>query len=163
MLREAKERVTLAFRNPNKAWVVAELDKLHTEWLAWGEHAKSIPDHVYDKNSKAECFADGEENMHKHDILREKTLVFLDNNIQGHDFMRCQSEGRPFEIKSARLRVKVPHRLHELEILKTCLQYAEVPEGFWKEQGKKLVKKLAEVAPDKAADVAASWLRNPAD
>jgi hypothetical protein len=54
----------------------------------------------------------------------------------------------------SRLRIKVPHRIHELEILCKCLQYALVPEGFWIEQGKKLVSKRADVGPEKAADVA---------
>jgi hypothetical protein len=161
MRREKLEKQALAFKNPNKAWVTAELEKLHREWLAWGNHVATIEDHPYNKNTQAECYADGVENMQRHDRLREKTLVFLDNNIQGHNFMQSQSEGRPFENNVARLRSKVPHRIHELEILRDCLQYALVPEGFWKEQGKKLVKRIADVAPEKAADIAASYLRNP--
>jgi hypothetical protein len=88
-------------------------------------------------------------------------LVFLDNNIQGHDFMRSQSEGEPWEDRLGRLRVKVPHRTHELAILRECLQYASVPDGFWREQGKTLVTKLAGAAPDKAIEIAAAYLRNP--
>jgi len=158
---EKRQRQALAFKTSNKAWATAELEKLYREWLEWGAYVATIEDHPYNRNTQAECFADGGANMQRHDRLREKTLVFLDNNIQGHDFMRSQSEGEPFEDKSSRLRVKVPHRIHELEILRECLQYALVPEGFWKEQGKKLVKKIAEVGPEKAADVAASYLRNP--
>lgn len=161
MPREKRQRQPLGFKTTNRTWVIAELEKLYREWLAWGANVARIEDHPYNRNTQAECFADGVENMQRHDRLREKTLVFLDNHIQGHDFMRSQSEGEPFEDKLSRLRIKVPHRIHELEILRECLQYALVPEGFWKEQGKKLVQKIAEVGPEKAADVATSYLRNP--
>jgi hypothetical protein len=33
MPREKKPRVPLAFKNANKAWVIAELEKLWQEWL----------------------------------------------------------------------------------------------------------------------------------
>lgn len=156
-----KERQLLAFRNSNKAWVMAELEKLYGEWVIWGEFVETIEDHPYDRNSQAECYADGKENMKRHRILREKTLVFLDNNIQGHDFMLSQTEIVPFEDNLSRLRSKVPHRLEELEILRESLRYALVPDGFWKEQGKSLAKKIVEVGPEKAAEVATSYLRNP--
>jgi hypothetical protein len=42
------------------------------------------------------------------------------------------------------------------------MKYARVPDGFWKEQGKKLVAKIAEVGSGKVADVAEKLLRNPA-
>ncbi len=151
----------LSIRNPNAAWVTSELAKLYSEWKAWHDYVLTIEDHDYDRNTHAECYADGVENIRKHEILRAKTLAFLDNNIEGHDFMLSNQYELPYEDNMGRLRTKLPHRIHELDILIASLQYAAVPEGFWKEQGKKMVEQLATVAPEKAADAAASWLRNP--
>ncbi|TIM22896.1 MAG: hypothetical protein E5Y74_07995 [Mesorhizobium sp.] len=161
MALRKKTREPLAFKNPNKAWVIAELLKIYAEWKAWGEFVKQIVDHPYDRNTQMECFADGEENLDKNEVLVAKTLTFLDNNISGHNFMFSNEYEEPWENRTARLGARVPHHLHQLDILQASLQYAVVPDGFWKEQGKKLVEDVRKAAPDKAADVAASWLRNP--
>jgi len=156
-----KMREPLAFKNPNRSWVVAELRKLYGEWKSWSLKVGEIEDHPYNKNTEAECFADGRENMHTHRILQTRTLTFLDNNIQGHDFMLSNQYEEPYEDIMGRLKSKVPYRVQELEVLMASLEYALVPDSFWKEQGKKMVENLATVAPEKAADTAASWLRNP--
>ncbi len=161
MAYKRKKREALAFKNPNRAWVVAELEKLYREWEAWGEFVKTIKDHPYDRNTHAECYADGVENLDKHDILREKTLTFLDNNIQGHNFMLPNEYEVPFEDRLGRLQARVPHRIKELRVLRASLEYALVPDGFWKEQGKTLVATVKDLPPEAAADIAASYLRNP--
>lgn len=158
---DRKKSERLEILNPNSAWVVAELEKLRAEWVSWKEAVDQIEDHPYDRNTHAECFADGEENLRKHEILRTKTLTFLDNNIRGHNFMFSNEYERPYEDNLGRLKGRVAYRLHELDILAACLQYALVPDGFWKEQGKKMIEQLARTAPEKAVDAAASWLRNP--
>ena len=156
-----KQAARLEITNANAAWVTAELQKLYAEWIEWNKFAERIEDHPYDKSSQADCFADGRDNLQKHEILRTKTLTFLDNNLRGHNFMLSNEYDRPFENNLLRLRDRVPHRVHELNILIASLQYAIVPDGFWKEQGKKMVEQLAMTGPEKAIDVAASWLRNP--
>lgn len=161
MAYRRKIREPLAFKNPNRAWVMTELEKLYKEWKVWSAFVTTIEDHPYDHRTHAECFADGVENIDKHDILRTKTLVFLDNNIQGHDFMSSNEYEEPFEDNMGRLRAKVPHRVKELDILIASLEYATVPDGFWTEQGKSLLEKIRDKAPDTALEIAASYLKNP--
>ena len=156
-----KKREALAFKNPNRAWVMAEFQKLSDEWEDWEKCCQTIKDHPYDRNTQSEVFADGVENMERHEILRTKTLTFLDNNIQGHNFMLSNVYEEPFESDDLRLRVKVPHRTRVLGVLMASLEYALVPDGFWTERGKAFAKAIAN-APDKIiAEVAARWLRNP--
>jgi hypothetical protein len=45
--------------------------------------------------------------------------------------------------------------------LSACVEYARVPDGFWKSRGKQLVEAVAKVGPEKAAEIAASYLKNP--
>ena len=73
--------------NSKKAWVVNELDGLISEWESWQLEVAQIKDHPYDTNTQSNVFADGEENMDKHEILQTKTLTFLNNNIRGHGFI----------------------------------------------------------------------------
>ncbi|MEX1035358.1 MAG: hypothetical protein WDZ54_05340 [Sneathiella sp.] len=156
-----EKREPLAFKNPNRAWVINELLKLNREWEGWAKYIQTIEDHSYDKNRQAECFADGVENIDAHDILRTKTLTFLDNNIQGHNFMMSNEYKDPYEDKLSRLRNKVPDRIKELKILIASLEYASVPDGFWKEQGKSLIQKIKDKGPEAAAKIAESYLKNP--
>lgn len=100
--------------------------------------------------------------MLKHEVLQAKTLTFLNNNIRGHGFIRG-FDGRHIDRTDLRLRIRVEHRLRDLEILRACLQYAKVPEAFWKQKGKELVDRLLDKSGDAAIDVAASYLKNPMD
>ena len=84
-----------------------------------------------------------------------------EDSIQGHNFMLSNEYEEPFERNDLRLRVKVPHRIRELKILMASLEYALVPDGFWMERGKILVETITGKAPEKAVEIAASWLRNP--
>jgi hypothetical protein len=146
--------------NPNRPWVVSELEKLYAEWLLWQEQIKGIVDQPYDRNTQSEVFADGEDMMHNHDLLQAKTLTFLNNNIRGHGFI-CGFDGRGVDRTDLRLRIRVKHRLHNLNMLRASLVYAKVPESFWKQKGKELVEKLVKKTGDAAIEVAASYLKNP--
>lgn len=130
MAYQKKTREALALKNSNRAWVMDQLGKLFKEWEAWEEYVQTIEDHPYDRNTQSEIFADGVENIDKHDILRTKTLIFLDNNIQGHNFMLSNEYEEPFERNDIRLRLRVPHRIKDLRVLMASLEYALVPDGF---------------------------------
>jgi hypothetical protein len=47
----------------------------------------------------------------------------------------------------------VPGWIHRLETLSACIEYARVPDGYWKVKGKQLVDAVMK-APDKAVDIA---------
>jgi hypothetical protein len=150
----------LEITNPNRAWVVAELEQLHFEWLAWQREVEKIVDQPYDRRTQSEVFADGEAMMRRHDVLQAKTLTFLNNNVRGHGFIRG-FDGRGIDRTDLRLRVRVTHRLHQLDMLQASLQYAKVPESFWKQKAKELLDSVAKKTGDAAIDVAASYLKNP--
>jgi hypothetical protein len=67
----------------------------------------------------------------------------------------------PHEDVTSRLPRKIDTWRRRLEKLSACAEYARVPEGFWKSKGKQLVDKLATTTPEKAIEVAASYLKNP--
>lgn len=150
----------LEITNPNRAWVVAELEQLYAEWLAWQREVENIVDQPYDRRTQSEVFADGERMMRRHDVLQAKTLTFLNNNVRGHGFIRG-FDGQGIDRTDLRLRVRVKHRLHQLDILQASLQYAKVPESFWKQKAKELLDNVAKKTGDAAIDVAASYLKNP--
>ncbi|WP_243384122.1 hypothetical protein [Geothrix alkalitolerans] len=152
--------VNLELTNPNQAWVVAELEKLYLEWSDWQQQVLQIVDQPFDRNTHSEVYADGEGMMLKHEILQAKTLTFLNNNVKGHGFI-CGFDGRHIDRTDLRLSIRVKHRLAELEILKACLQYAKVPDAYWKQKGKEMVEHLAKKSGDAAIDAAASYLKNP--
>jgi hypothetical protein len=81
-------REIFALVNPNKAWVVNELDTLRREWVLWLETSQTLglsPD--FNPMTGTEAIKDGFENRHKHELLREKTLVFIGNNFSGYSFL----------------------------------------------------------------------------
>lgn len=155
-----KQINNLAFTSPNRAWVVTELDKLLDQWLAWESEVAEIAEQPYDKNTQLNVFADGEGNMEHHDILQAKTLTFLNNNLIGHGFVK-DFDDRSCDRTDLRLKIRVKHRLKELRILKVCLEYARVPESYWREKGKELLDKIVDKGSETAIDVAASYLKNP--
>lgn len=146
--------------NPNRAWVVSELEKLYATWVSWQVDVAQIIDQSYDRNTQSEVFADGEDSMRKHDVLQAKTLTFLNNNIRGHGFIHG-FDGTQIDRNDLRLHIRVKHRMHQLDMLRASLEYARVPEAFWKEKGKELVQKLVKKTGDAAVDIAASYLKNP--
>jgi len=146
--------------NPNKGWVVIELDRLLSEWESWAEQVGRIVDQPYDLNTQLDVFADGEDMMHKHEILQAKTLTFLNNNIKGHGFIKG-FDGRHCDRTDVRLRHRVKHRIQQLRILHACLEYARVPESFWKQKGKQLIQNIVNKGTDAAIEIAAKYLKNP--
>lgn len=114
-----------ALINPNREWVIAELGRLRDEWIAWQETAAKIGDHSYDPRTHSDAFADGEANMRYHDILQTKTLAFLSANIKNHGFIEG-FDGNGCDRTDLRIPYRVRHRLHELDALRSSLEYAIV-------------------------------------
>jgi hypothetical protein len=106
----------------------------------------------------SEVYADGEDNIKKHRILQEKTLVFMENNIAGHGFIRGR-DGTKIDRNDLRLKIRVKHRVDDLDELRACLPYAKVPEGHWKAKAKEMLDRTIGKAPDLATDIAAKYLQ----
>ncbi|MGD0185941.1 MAG: hypothetical protein ABSC25_11920 [Roseiarcus sp.] len=122
---QAKLRETLAFKNSNKAWVIKELDALIREWRAWQREVDQLGDDPYNPldPKPGRVFADGEENTRNHSILQAKTLEFLETSIAGHGFI-CGRDGTKIDRTDLRLKIRVKHRIYDLDELRACLQYA---------------------------------------
>lgn len=161
-MRRMEARPIFSIANPNKGWVVKELDKLRKEWADWLDVAQSLNDSSdYNPETCAECIKDGRDNIRKHAVLREKTLVFIGNQFGGYEFLFEDWPDHPHEDNLSRLRVIVPTWIHRLEKLTACIEYARLPDGFWTTKGKQLVDKIIQVGPEKGAELATSWLKNP--
>lgn len=117
------------FKNPDRKWVVMELDKLRDEWAAWQESVAAIGDHPYDPRTHSDVFADGEANMRHHSILQAKTLTFLNTNIENHGFIDG-FDGNGCDRTDLRLSYRVKHRLHALDALRVSLEYAQAPDSI---------------------------------
>ena len=162
MPREVEVRPIFAITNPNTAWTVAELDRLRQEWADWFEISKALPNSPdYDPKTCSEAIKDGFANRRKHEVLREKTLVFIGNNFSGYDFLFFDWDTHPHESNTSRLATIIPSWVQRLETLSACIGYARVPDSFWKAKGKQLVDAVANKAPESAIEIAASYLRNP--
>lgn len=163
--REVERAPELAIKNPNKAWVSEELDKLMAEWTEWNAFCLALADGDdspdYDPKTCTEAIKDGHDNRRKHEILREKTLVFLRNHFTGSEFILTGWHRPPYENVTARLNVVTAMWLQRLEILKASMDYVIVPEGYWAGQGKKFLDNLSKSSAEGAIDVAASFLKNP--
>jgi hypothetical protein len=166
-MRRPKEELfpPFAILNPNKPWIMKEIDKLLQEWQEWLEFAQELaaqPDSPeYHPNTCAEVIKDGRENIRKHELMREKTLVFMRNNFSGYEFVLEKWPSHPHEDNLSRLQSKIPGWIHKLELLKASMNYVIVPESFWRERGKDLIKKITDLAPEKALDIVTSYLKNP--
>ena len=154
------KRLILALTNPNKKWVAKELDALIEEWRAWQEQVRSIPVPratritqrgttfwlMVKKISKSTTF------------YRKKTLTFLDNNLEGHGFIYGR-DGTKIDRTDLRLDIRVKHRVNDLEVLRACIQYAKVPEAYWKATAKEMLEKVAGKGPELATEIAAKYLQ----
>ena len=162
MPRKFEARQIFSITNSNKGWVVQELDKLRDEWARWLEVAQNLGESSdYDPRTHTESIKDGFVNRRRHYVLREKTLVFIGNNFSGYEFLFMKWPPYPHEDCTSRLANIIPSWIHRLETLSSSIEYARVPEGFWKEKGKQLVDEVVKAAPEKAAEIAASYLKNP--
>lgn len=160
MRRSVEPRQPLVLLNPNKEWVLEHIEKLLAEWREWLTAAKELPDSSdYNPQTCAEAVKDGWENIRRHERLREKTLVFLSNNFSGYDFILSNWPLHPHEDNLSRRKVVIPGWIQRLETLKECLDYAKVPDGYWKSRGKQLVESISGKAPDIASDIAAKYLK----
>jgi hypothetical protein len=122
--QEGATWVKLSFSNPDEVWAVKALGNLTEEWQQWYAYVQNLKDHAdYDPNTCTEAVKDGWENIRKHEILREKTLVFLRNNFSGYEFLFENWPRHPHEDVTSRLRRKVPTWLHRLEILRASIDY----------------------------------------
>jgi hypothetical protein len=164
-MRTMEPREPLVITNPNKGLVVNQLDRLLVEWKTWLAFAQKLseePDSpYYDPGTCTEVIKDGFDNRRKHQILRDKTLVFIGNNLSGYGFLFDNWPTPPHEANIVRLVKIIPSWIHRLETLSACIEYARVTEGFWKSKGKELVDKVIATTPEKAAAIAESYLRNP--
>ena len=44
--------------NPNKNWVIKELDLIFNEWVTWASEVEQIEDHPYDTNTQLDVYAE---------------------------------------------------------------------------------------------------------
>lgn len=165
MPRTMEPREPLIIVSPNKGLIVNQLDNLLVEWKQWLKIAEQLsagPDSPdYNPNTCTEAIKDGFENRRRHTILRDKTLVFIGNNFSGYGFLFDNWPTPPHEANTRRLVTIIPGWIHRLETLSACIEYARVTDSFWRAKGKELVDKVIETTPDKAAEIAASFLKNP--
>ena len=150
----------LEILNPNKNWVISELNTIIAEWETWKISVENIQDYPYDRNTQSEVFADGEGNMEKHDILQAKTLTFLNNNIKGHGFV-LGFDGNACDRTDLRLKIRVKHRLKQLRILQESLQYALVPEAYLVRKAKELTDKIIQSGTEAGTRILLEYLKNP--
>ncbi|MCK4829381.1 hypothetical protein KA005_77370 [bacterium] len=146
--------------NPNKNWVISELNSLILEWEVWQNAVAEIQDRTYDKNMQTEVFADGEENMDKHEILQAKTLTFLNNNIKGHGFI-IGFDGKGCDGTDLRLKIRVKHRLQQLRILQESLKYALVPEAYVVRKVKEITDKIIASGTEAGTRILLEYLKQP--
>jgi hypothetical protein len=79
-MQKMEPREILTITIPNKGWVVSKLDELRKEWARWLETVVHLPDSPdYNPQTCTEAIKDGFANRRLHDVLREKTLVFIGN------------------------------------------------------------------------------------
>ena len=162
MRREKEILPVFAITNPNKVWVSEEIDKLIQEWAKWDECCQKLGDSPdYNPHTCSEAIKDGHENRRKHEVLREKTLVFLRNHFSGSEFILDGWNSHPYENGSARLKILAPYWRHRLDILKAAMDYVQVPDGYWKGRGKEFLETLSRSSAENAIEVASSYLKNP--
>lgn len=148
--------------NPRHDWVRNEFKKLLAEWEEWEKEVDQIEDQPIPEGLASDTFKDGKPNIRKHQMLQEKTRTFLDNNVEGHNFIKG-FDGDHIDRTDLRLNFRVEHRMDELCVLDAALIYALVPEGFWMSKGKELIDRIADKAPEETLRIVSSYLKNPLD
>src|SRR6266567_472394 len=157
---EPREILTISI--PNKGWVVSKLDELRRDWAAWLKTVQHLPDSPdYNPQTCTEAIKDGFANRSLHEILRERTLVFIGNHFTVYSFLFANWPTYPYENNIGRLASVVPSWIQRLETLSACIEYARVPDGFLKAKAKQLVEAVVKESPEKAIEIAAAYLKNP--
>ena len=144
----------VVLRTRNKKRILIELDSFIAEWRSWEREVSQITDHPYNRMTQTGVFADGEDNMKRHTLLQERTFGFLNKNIIGHGFVYGQ-HGENVDRTDLRLNIRVKHRLNDLDILRTRIDYAEMPK--WMEHTREVLSnignKLLGIFPEIVAKV----------
>jgi hypothetical protein len=147
----------LAFKTPHKSRVIKELDAFIQEWRAWqrkiDDEIGGDPINPLDPKP-GRVYLDGEENLKRHHILQERTLAFLNKNIQGHGFIYGR-DGTKIDRTDLRLNIRVKHRINDLDEIRARIDYAEIPAG----RMKKGLAKVGGIVPDVIANVITKLLR----
>ena|ERR1700730_699721 len=108
--------------------------------------------------TQSAVYLDGEDNLKRHNLLQERTLAFLNKNIVGHGFIYGQ-HGENVDRIDCRLKIRVKHRVNDLDILRARIEYAEVPKRFVKTRKAALNmgNKVLGVVPDFLVKLIQSW------
>jgi hypothetical protein len=163
MSADGSVRQTLSFKKANQAVIYQKLDALLAEWRDWLAELEEIPYPPVNPHNPVpfqSLFRDSQENLKRHRILQEKTIVFLDNNIDGHGFI-CSRDGSKIDRQDLWLKDRARHRVDDLDELRACLAYANVPDGYWKATAKDALGKIKNMAPEAAVDFLAKVLQGP--
>lgn len=137
--------------NPDRAWVVSEFEKLYSEWQSWKQEVDAIVDQPYDRNTHSNVFADGKDMMLRHDVLQAKTLTFLNNNVRGHGFIRGFN-GQHIDRTDLRLKIRVGHRIRDLEMLRETLIA-----GYARPEKAEIVGSATHSSPEESSNVVAKF------
>jgi hypothetical protein len=144
-----------AFKTTHKRHVIKELSKFIEEWRAWQKEVDKLGsdpiDHFDPKPGRIHL--DGEDNIKKHHLLQERTLAFLEKNVEGHGFIYGR-DGENIDRTDLRLNIRVKHRINDLDELRARIEYAEVPPGL----SKRSAAKIGGIVPDVISNAIAKLL-----
>jgi hypothetical protein len=161
-MQKMEMREIFTITNSNKGWVLNKLYELRQECEQWLQTVRHLADSTdYNPQTCTEAIKDGFANRELHRVLRDKTLVFIGNHFSGYAFLFENWPSFPHENNIGRLANIVPDWIRRLNTLSECIEYARVTDGFWKEKGKQLTDAIVKAAPEKAAEIAATYLKNP--
>ena len=70
-------------------------------------------------------------------------------------------DGKQCDRNDLRLKIRVDHRIHNLNVLIASLEYANVPDAYWKSKSKELLTKVIDKSSDEAINMVAGYLKDP--
>jgi hypothetical protein len=161
-LAEMDQPQIVVLKTPRKKRILKELDAFISQWRSWGKEVAQITDHPYDRMTQSSIYPDGggeQENIRRHNILQERTLAFLKENIVGHGFIYGQ-HGENVDRTDLRLQIRVKHRLNDLDVLRARIDYAEVPKQLntVRQVSSNVGNKLLGIVPDFLVKYPRSWI-----
>ena len=150
---------TVVLKTPRKKRIIKELDAFISQWRSWEKEVAQITDHPYDRMTHSSVYIYGEDNMNHHNILQERTLAFLNKNVAGHGFIYGQ-HGENVDRTDLRLKIRVKHRLNDLDVLRARIDYAEVPKRLdtVRQVSSNVGNKLLGIVPDFLVKYLRSWI-----